>query len=60
MLITTYSSLLFRRAVSVRVVGDEGCERIHKEKKVQRVKVYFHFPKVGEGGRCGDMHQHQH
>ena len=41
MLITTYSSLLFRRAVSVRVVGDEGCERIHKKKKVQRVKALF-------------------
>ena len=29
--------------------GDTGCERIHKERKVQRIKVFFYFPK-GEKG----------
>ena len=38
------------RIQSVRVVGEEGCKRIHKEKKVQRVKgFYFYFPKGGQG-----------
>ena len=34
---------------SVRVVGNTVCERIHKEKKVQRVKFYFTFPREGKG-----------
>ena len=34
----------------VRVVGDTGCERIHKEKKVQRAKFFiFTFPREGKG-----------
>lgn len=26
---------------TVRMVGDRGCEKIHKEKKVERVKFYI-------------------
>ena len=34
----------------IRVVNDEGYDRIHKEKKVQRVKgFYFYSPKGGKG-----------
>ena len=32
----------------VRVVSDTGCERIHKEKKVQRAKFLFYSPKRGK------------
>ena len=35
--------------VFVRVVSDVGCERIHKEKTWQRVKVIFTFPREGKG-----------
>ena len=35
--------------VGVRVVGDVGCERIHEEKKVQRVNVLFYFSKGRKG-----------
>ena len=33
------------------MVTDAGCERIHKEKKVQKVKMFFffYFPKRGNG-----------
>ena len=37
---------------SVRVVGNTVCERIHKEKKVQRVQFLFYFPKGGKGLRA--------
>ena len=33
---------------SVRVAGDAGCERIYKEKKMQKVKFYFYFSKRGK------------
>ena len=41
----------------VRVVSDVGCERIHKEKKVQRVKVLFLLYQEKEKARCGEVHQ---
>ena len=40
---------------SVRVVGDAGCERIHKEKKRQS-KVLLTFQE-GDRARCGEIHQ---
>ena len=40
--------------LTVSVVGDGGCEKIHKENKVQRVKFYiFTFQRA----RCREMHQ---
>ena len=42
---------------NVRVVSDKDCERIHKEKKIQREKFLFYFPKRGKRARYGDMHQ---
>lgn len=33
----------------VRAAGDTGCEGIHKEKKMQRAKFCFRFPKRGKG-----------
>ena len=45
---------------TVRVVSVVGWERIHKWKKVRRVKVAFYFPKRGrERARCGDRRQQQ-
>ena len=35
--------------LAVKVVGDTGWEGIHKEKKVQRIRLFFHSPK-GERG----------
>ena len=35
--------------VNIRVVGDMGCERIHKEKKRREQRFYFYFPKGGKG-----------
>ena len=52
---------LFAALVAVadaRVVGNIGCERIHKEKKVQKAKFLFYFPNEKERVRCRDMHQH--
>ena len=43
----------------VSVVSDVGCERIHKEKKVERVKVLFLLSQGKERVRCRDMHQPQ-
>ena len=45
---------------SIRVVGDTGCEKIHKEKKVQRTKFLILLSQGREMARCRDMHQHQH
>ena len=44
---------------TVRVVSDPGCERIHKEKEVQRVEVLVYFPREGKAW-YGDVHQHLH
>ena len=45
---STYAAILVLRIFlfkdtlfNVRVVGDMGCERIHKEKKVERVEFLF-------------------
>ena len=46
--------------VTIRVIGDVGCERIQKDKKVQRVKVLFLLSQGWEGTRCGDGNQHGH
>ena len=34
---------------NVRAVGDKGCDRIHKEKKVLRVKILFYSPRNERG-----------
>ena len=39
----------------VGVVGNAGCERIHKEKKVYRAKFLFYVPKR-EKARYRDLH----
>ena len=37
--------------ILIRVVSDAGCERIHKEKKMQRAKFYS-LSKRGKGLKC--------
>ena len=41
----------------VRVVGDMGCERIHRE--VQRIMVLFLLSQRRTRARCRDVHHHQ-
>ena len=41
----------------VRVAGDAGCEWIHNEKRVQRIKFVFALQER-RGAWCGERHQH--
>ena len=40
----------------VRAVGDVGCERVHKEKKIQS-KGFASLSQERARARCGDVHQ---
>ena len=42
----------------VRVAGDAGCEWIHNEKRVQRIKFVFALQER-RGAWCGELHQPQ-
>ena len=54
------AALQLSLVVTIKVVGDTGYERIHKEKKVQRVKVLFLLSQGRARAGCGGVQQPQH
>ena len=56
---TLWLVITFLEIHIVRVVGDVGYERIHKEKDVQRVKALFSLSQGKERSRCGEVPQHR-